>query len=262
MDAVSGLARTTLSIAGVALELFERGAGAPLLFLHGAQGVLPAGAFLDRLAAQRRVIAPSHPGFGESDLPDWLERPDDIAHLYLELMDRLGLDAMDVIGCSVGGWIAAEIASMVPARIRRLVMVGPVGVKVGPPDRLDIPDIFAMPQERLARLVFHDPDRHRPDLAGMPDDALRIMVRNRETLALITWEPYMHNPKLRHRLHRVAAPALFVRGASDGLVSADYLAAYAALLPNARVASIAEAGHAPQVEQPEALAEAILEFLR
>ena len=260
MDAVSGLARTTHSIAGMELELFERGAGAPLLFLHGAQGVLPAGAFLERLARTRRVIAPSHPGFGQSGLPDWLDSVDDIAHVHLELMDRLGLDAVDVIGCSVGGWIAAEIATKVPARIRRLVMVGPVGVKVGSPDRLDIPDIFAISQERLARLVFHDPDKHRPDLANMPDDALKTMVRNRETLALITWEPYMHNPKLRHRLHRIAAPALFVRGASDGLVSAEYLAAYAALLPNARVATVAEAGHAPQVEQPEALAKVVEEF--
>ncbi len=88
------------------------------------------------------------------------------------------------------------------------------------------------------------------------------MARNRETLALLTWEPYMHNPKLRHRLHRVGAPALFVRGESDGLVSAQYLAAYAALLPNARTATVTEAGHAPQVEQPEALAAMVTDFLK
>ena len=79
-------------------------------------------------------------------------------------------------------------------------------------------------------------------------------MRNRETLALLVWEPYMHNPKLRHRLHRVTAPTLFLRGESDGLVSAEYLAAYARLLPNARTDTIAAAGHAPQVEQPEAFA--------
>ena len=134
------------------------------------------------------------------------------------------------------------------------MLVGPVGVKVGPPDKLDIPDIFAMPQDKLNRLLYHDADKSRPDLAAMSEDELTIMVRNRETLALITWEPYMHNPKLKHRLHRVRAPALFVRGASDGLVSAQYLEGYAALLPNARIATIPEAGHAPQVEQPEALA--------
>jgi pimeloyl-ACP methyl ester carboxylesterase len=258
----SGLARTTSVVAGIELELFARGDGAPILFLHGAQGVVPAGDFLARLAADRKVIAPSHPGFGTSGLPDWLDSVDDIAHVYLELMDLLGLDGIDLIGCSIGGWIAADIASKTPQRVRRLVLVGPVGVKVGPPDRLEFPDIFAMPQDKLNRLLFHDPDKHRPDFTAMSEAELTAMVRNRETLALITWEPYMHDPKLKHRLHRVTAPALFIRGASDGLVSAPYLEAYAALLPNARVETIAQAGHAPQVEQPAALAAAVLKFLQ
>ena len=253
--------RTSVSIAGTQLELFEQGEGAPVLFLHGAQGVSPAEAFLGLLAKSRKVLAPSHPGFGRSDLPDWLDSVEDIAHIYLELMDRLGLDKVDLVGCSVGGWIAADMATKSPERVRRLVLVGPVGVKVGPPDRLDIPDIFAMPQDKLNRLLYHDADKNRLDPRSMSEDALTMMVRNRETLALITWEPYMHNPKLKHRLHRVRAPTLFVRGASDGLVSAQYLAGYAALLPNARVVTIPEAGHAPQVEQPAALAAKVLDFL-
>ena len=95
----------------------------------------------------------------------------------------------------------------------------------------------------------------------LSDEQLAISVRNRETLALLAWEPYMHNPKLPHRLHRVTAPTLFVRGASDGLVSAAYIDSYARLLPNARTATIAAAGHAPQVEQPEAFARTVLAFL-
>jgi pimeloyl-ACP methyl ester carboxylesterase len=262
MAEVGSRGRRTISIAGIGLELFEQGEGAPVLFLHGAQGVLPAADFLGRLAKTRKVIAPSHPGFGKSALPDWLDSVEDIAHIYLELMDRLGQNRLDLIGCSVGGWIAADMASKTPERVERLVLVGPVGVKVGPPDKLDIPDIFAMSQDRLNRLLYHDVDKCKPDLAAMSDDELTMMVRNRETLALITWEPYMHNPKLRHRLHRVRAPALFVRGSGDGLVSAHYLKGYAALLPNARILTIPEAGHAPQVEQPAALAAKVLEFLK
>src|SRR5207247_2496999 len=109
--------RTSVSIAGTQLELFEQGEGAPVLFLHGAQGVLPAEAFLGLLAKSRWVIAPSHPGFGKSDLPDWLDSVEDIAHIYLELMDRLGLDKLDLVGCSVGGWIAADIATKTPERV-------------------------------------------------------------------------------------------------------------------------------------------------
>jgi pimeloyl-ACP methyl ester carboxylesterase len=140
-------------------------------------------------------------------------------------------------------------------------MIGPVGVKVGTPDKLDIPDVFAMPQDKFAKLVFHDPEKHRPDLKTLPDEAIVAMARNRETLALIAWEPYMHNPKLKHRLHRVTAPALFMRGESDGLVSGEYLKKYAALLPNARIETIPQAGHGPQVEQPQAVLAKTLAFL-
>ncbi len=130
-DVTSPADPTSMTVAGADIELFERGSGAPLLFLHGAQGVRPAERFLDRLAAGRRVIAPSHPGFGGSSLPDWLDSIDDIAHIYLELMDRLKVERFDLVGCSVGGWIAADLATKTPERVQRLVLVGPVGVKVG-----------------------------------------------------------------------------------------------------------------------------------
>lgn len=257
----NGLERRTLTIAGAEIELFEGGRGKPILFLHSGQGVTAGDPFLALLAKTRRVIAPSHPGFGKSSLPDWVDSVDDIAHIYLELMDRLGLDKLDVIGSSIGGWIAAEIATKVPERITRLVLIGPVGVKVGTPDKLDIPDVFAMPPDKFAKLIFHDPEKYRPDLKTMPDEAIATMARNRETLALLTWEPYMHNPKLKHRLHRVTVPVLFVRGESDGLVSNEYLKRYAALLPNARTETIAQAGHAPQLEQPQVLLDKTLAFL-
>ena len=252
---------TKLRLADVEIELFEAGRGRPLLFLHGGSGFAPEQPFVPLLSRNRRLIVPSHPGFGNSSLPDWLDSIDDIAHLYLELLDKAALMHIDLVGCSIGGWIAAEMATKVPERIRRLVMVGPVGIKVGPPDKLDIPDIFAMPQSEAQKLIFHDPDKMSPDPAKMADEQLTMMFRARETLALLVWEPWMHNPKLKHRLHRVKAPALFVRGASDGLVSAEYLKAYAGLLPNARIVTIPAAGHAPHLEQAEAFVAAVSEFL-
>ncbi len=146
------------------------------------------------------------------------------------------------------------MASKSPERFRKLVLVAPVGVKTGSVEKLDIPDIFAVPQERVNEWLFHDPAKHVIDPSRLPDDELTVMVRNRETLAMLVWEPWMHNPKLKHRLHRLAMPTLFLRGESDGLVSADYLERYARLLPNARIDTIARAGHAVQVEQPEAFA--------
>lgn len=251
--------RTTLS--GVDLEVWEGGEGTKLLFLHGAGGFNATHESIPLLARRRHIIAPSHPGFGTSTLPDWLDRPGDIALLYLELLQRLGPAPLDLIGCSLGGWIAAELASLVPERFRRVVLVAPVGVKLGGRDALDVPDIFAMPATTVERLLYHDPDRHRPDLSKLSDAELTEMLRNRETLALLTWEPYMHDPKLKHRLHRIACPTLFLRGESDGLVSAGYLQGYAELLPNSRIVTIPQAGHVPHVEQPAAFADAVLSFL-
>jgi pimeloyl-ACP methyl ester carboxylesterase len=257
----TAIAREIITVAGIEIELYEGGSGAPLLFLHGAQGFTPEQTYVGLLAQRRRFIAPSHPGFGASGLPLWLDSIDDIAHVYLELMDRRGLDRVDVVGCSLGGWLAAEIATKVPERIGKLALVGPVGVKVGPSDKLDIPDIFAMPQDKVAQLVFHDAAKGKLDFSNMTDAQLTIIARNRETTALLTWEPWMHNPKLRHRLHRVSAPTLFIRGASDGLVGQTYIDAYAKLIPNARVTTIAAAGHAPQLEQPEEFARVLFAFL-
>jgi pimeloyl-ACP methyl ester carboxylesterase len=232
-----------------------------MLFLQSSQGITSAERFLGLLAQKRRVIAPFHPGFGRSTLPDWLDSVEDIAHIYLELMDRLNLNTIDLVGCSIGGWIAADMATKAPERLKHLVLVGAVGIKTGPPDKLDVPDIFAMPQDQLNALVYHDPEKSAPDFKTLPEPELQTFVRNRETLALIGWEPYMHNPKLKHRLQRVKVPTLFARGASDGLVSADYLASYAALLPSARIVTVAEAGHVPHIEQPDKFAATVLDFL-
>ena len=255
------LQKSTLNVAGIELELFEGGEGAPLLWLHGAEGFSSDQEFARILVTRRRLCAPSHPGFGGSGLPDWLDSVDDIAHVHLELLDRLGTTSIDVVGCSIGGWIAAEMATKSPERVRRLILISPVGVKVGSTDRLDIPDIFAMSQDDVAQRMFHDPVKMRPEPNKLTDDELAIMLRNRETLALLSWEPWMHNPKLRHRLHRAAMPTLLLRGESDGLVSLDYLEAYARLLPNSSVAAIAGTGHVPHLEQPQTLTSAVLEFL-
>ena len=249
-----------LKLGEIELVLHEAGDRPPLLFLHSGGGFEPEDAFVAMLARRYRVIAPSHPGFGHSSLPDWMDAIDDIAHVYLELMDRLGLPRVKMIGCSIGGWIAAELATKTPDRFEKLVLVGPEGVKTGRRDQLDIPDIFALPQEEMARLRFHDPAKAKIDLAKLSPEQLRIIARNNESLALLVWEPYMHNPKLAHRLHRLTMPVLMMRGASDGLVSAEYLARYAKLVPHARIETIEAAGHLPQLERPEAFVQKIVAF--
>jgi pimeloyl-ACP methyl ester carboxylesterase len=254
-------ASSTIEAGGTKLHVRRAGRGRPVLVLHHETGTLDDLPFYDALAANYEVIVPHHPGYSRSERPDWMRSVRDIAVVYRGLLSELTIGKPALVGLGFGGWIAAEMATKSPERIRRLVMIGPVGVKVGSPDKLDIPDVFAMSQDDASKLLFHDPVKMKVDQTKLTDDELTIMFRNRETLALLVWEPWMHNPKLMRRLHRAAMPALFIRGASDGLVSDAYMSQYAKLLPNARTHTIPAAGHAPQLEQPEKLASAVLDFL-
>jgi pimeloyl-ACP methyl ester carboxylesterase len=251
----------TIEVAGLKLEVFRDGAGPTLLVLHEGGGFNPDAEIITLLAKHRSLICPSHPGFGKSDLPDWVDSVDDIAHVHLELLDKLGVRQTEMLGISLGGWVAAEMATRSPERFTKLILVGAVGVKTGPADCLDIPDVFAFSPAELERALYHNPEKMRVDLASLPDDRLATIFRNREATALYVWEPYMHNPKLKHRLRRVSAPTLFLRGASDGLVSHRYMASYAELFPNARTGTIEAAGHLPHLEQPSKFAEHVTAFL-
>jgi pimeloyl-ACP methyl ester carboxylesterase len=260
---MSGSGKTTMVKAGgITLEVERRGAGRPLLLLTGEEQLELEAPFVDALAKTFEVIIPSPPGFGLSERPDWMTNPDDLAYVMLDLVDTLGLKDVTVVGCSLGGWIAAEMATMVPHRIRALVLVAPCGVKLGSREALDIPDIFAMPADAVEKLLYCEPEKHRRSPSDMSDEELTIMLRNREAFALFGWEPYLHNPKLPHRLHRATCPTLFLRGAHDGLISAEYTQGYADLFPDARVLTLPGTAHLPQIEQPELFADAVLAFLK
>ena len=253
--------RQTLQLGEIELEIHETGDGPSLLFLHSGQGFTPEDPYVGMLARRYRLIAPSHPGFGYSSLPDWIDSVGDIAHVYLELLDQMKLSRVNLVGCSIGGWIAAEMATLVPGRIEKLALIGPEGVKTGDIRKLDIPDIFALSPADMDRLRFHDPAKAKIDLTKLNEEQMRIIARNNETLALLVWEPYMHNPKLKHQLHRLTMPVLFMRGASDGLVSAEYLERYAKLVPGAQIETIPEAGHLPHIERPDGFIAALTAFL-
>ncbi len=257
---MNAAAAKELLAGGVPLSYLELGSGAPILVLHGAAGLPPDAPFLAGLAAYGRVIAPTHPGFGRAELPDWIDSVDDLAYIYLDLLAALDLHDVTVIGFSMGGWLAAEIAIKSTARIARLVLVDAVGIKIS--DRLtrDIADIFATDPLELQRLAYHDPSK-APDLAALSDEALEVVARNREASALYLWEPYAHNPKLARRLHRIDVPVLVLWGESDGIVTPAYGRAFAERIPGARFEVIAAAGHAPQIEQPEAFVEHVARFL-
>jgi pimeloyl-ACP methyl ester carboxylesterase len=250
----------SISVNGIRVECVERGSGEPLLFLHPGIGLDRADAALDRLAERAGVIAPSHPGFGRSEQPRGFDTIDDLAYFYLDLLDARDLRGVTVVGVSLGGWIAAEMAVKSSGRIARLVLANAVGIKVGDRTTRDIADIFAMTEDDLNAHLYFDPKAAARDFAAMPEAEVRIIARNREATARYAWSPYMHDPKLKGRLHRIRIPTLFLWGSADRVLSQAYGRAYCAAIPGAQFELIEGAGHFPHVEAPEEFARRIFAF--
>lgn len=250
-----------IPVGGLNLELFEGGEGSPVLFLHGNEGVTGSEPFLGTLSETFRVVAPNLPGFGLSDLPLWINRADDFAYPVMDLMEGLGLADVVLVGVSLGGWVATEIAVRNCRRIRSMVLVSPLGINSGSRYELCVPDIFAMTVEDSHGVMFADPRNAVRDFSAMSDEELAAVARARETVALTTWEPYMHNPKLFHLLHRVAVPTLVLRGSQDVFTQAAYTQSFADTIPGAVLRAIPNAGHFAHIEQPANVCDAIAGFL-
>jgi pimeloyl-ACP methyl ester carboxylesterase len=249
-----------ITVEGIGVEVIERGSGPPLLFLHPEIGIERTAPVLDRLARGARVIAPSHPGFGRSELPKWMNTVEDLAYFYLDFLAALELRDVTLVGASLGGWIAAAVAVKSIERLSRLVLADPVGIKVGDRETRDIVDIFAATDDELNALAYFDPKAGVRDYTAMPDAEVMIASRNREATARFAWSPFMHDPKLKHRLHRIRIPTLFLWGASDRIASESYGRAYCAAISGAQFELIERAGHYPHIEQPEAFAQRVLAF--
>jgi pimeloyl-ACP methyl ester carboxylesterase len=249
-----------IELNGIGVETLIAGNGPPLLFLHGGDYVAQNRPFLDRLAARFRVVMPRHPGFGNTPRPAWFRTVGDIAYLYLDLLDRLDLRGVTLVGSSFGGWIALEMAVRTEARLARLVLIDSLGVKFGGREERDIADIYALSADEVLRRTFVDPVRTVPDYSKLDDAEALAIARDREATALYGWKPYMHDPALRHWLHRITRAALVLWGEADGIVPVDYGRKLAGALPHARFHTIPGAGHYPQIEQPEAVDRLIAEI--
>jgi pimeloyl-ACP methyl ester carboxylesterase len=258
---VATIETAPLTVNGVPVTMIERGRGRPLLFLHPAIGIEPTAAVLDHLARQARVIAPIHPGFGQSGAPKWMTTVDDLSYFYLDLIEQLDLRELAIVGVSFGGWIAAEMAVKTTQRLSHLVLANALGIKVGDRETRDIADIFAITENQFNEIAYFDPRIGARDYKSMPDAEVMAAARNREALGRYGWSPYMHNPKLKGRLHRIRIPTLVLWGMSDRVLSEAYGRAYAGAIPGARFEPIERAGHFPHLEQPEEFARRIFAFV-
>lgn len=245
-----------VKIRGLKTHLLEAGEGPPVVYLHGAGGAGRWSQFHDLLAAHFHVYAPSHPGFGLSDSLDWLEAVDDLALHYVDLFDALDLERPSLIGSSIGGWVAAELCVWRPDRVARLVLQSAAGLRR---DGVDQPDSFAADDEQMARLLYHDPSL-APPVDNSPE-AVERRLRDKATMARIAWNPYLHNPRLRHRLYRITVPTLVIWGENDRLIPLPIGQLWAEELPNARLVVLPRCGHVVHRERPVEMAQAVIDFL-
>jgi pimeloyl-ACP methyl ester carboxylesterase len=248
-----------LFVAGVRTHMLRGGRGAPLLVLQPEFASNRWFPYHEALAARFQVFAPDHLGFGDSERPEWLEGIDDLVFHYADLLDTLGLERVSLIGTSLGGWVAAEFAVAHPQRVERLVLVGASGLKVDGVERFDV---FINPIEETLRHLFHDQTRVAQLLpTDIGPDVIVRGYRESTTLARLTWNPYMYNPKLARRLRRVTAPTLVVWGREDAFLPLAHGEAYAQLIPHATLLTVPDCGHLVPFEQTEAFIEHVTAFL-
>jgi len=249
----------TLSIAGLTLRLGRTGTGPPVLVLHHDIGAPSQASFYDALASHFTVLAPSHPGYDGSERPEWLRSPRDIAVVYQRLLATLRLGDVSLVGLGFGGWIAAEMATMAPQTIRRLVLVGAMGIK---PERGEIADQALLSYLDYARRGFADQAAFdRLFGAEPPTSQLEQWDLNREMTFRIAWKPYMYNPTLPHLLSGLATPSLIVWGRDDRIVPIECGERYAKSLGRARLEVVEGAGHFVDMEKPQELAHLVTGFL-
>src|SRR5712691_3828889 len=256
--AAPGVEAETIEVAGTPVAMRRKGEGDPLLFLHGAGFTGQWLPFHEELARGADVLAPEHIGFGGRRFQDWLHGFDDLVLHYEDLRSEKGLEQLDLVGYSLGGWIAAEYAVFYPERVRKLVLITPAGLRVpGKP----IADMMAMEPEELFGLIFNDPTNMHlvtPDVEDI--DTVVQIYEEMTTLARLAWNP-RYDPRLQRRLRRITCPTLVIGAENDRLIPDEMCDLYTEQLPDARLERVPGTGHALVVEQPEKVARLVLDFL-
>jgi pimeloyl-ACP methyl ester carboxylesterase len=242
---------------GLTITFTERGEGPRLLVLHGGAGPMSVARFAETMSATHRVLTPTQPGFAGTVRPDGFRNIEDVAQTYIELLDRHDLKNVLVVGHSMGGWVAAEMAARAGDRLRGIVLVGAGGFVV---EGESCADVFALTPQQLSALSYHDPVTYGIDPSKMSPEQKAGMAANFAALAVYGRERNMQDPTLRGRLASVTTPALVIWGASDRVVTPAYGRAYASAFPNGRFELIEKCGHLPQFEQPARLLELVHSF--
>ena len=251
-----------VEVGGAKVHLLKGRDGPPLLFLHSIEGNLGWLPWVEEVSNSATVYAPTHPGFGRSERPEFLESVSDMARFYLWMIQELGLDSVTLVGHFLGGWIAAEMATMSPGSLSNLILVDSAGIR---PDEGEIADVFLLGEEETTNLSFHEVD----SVPGYGDlferelsqEERELKVRGREMTTRLCWKPYMHDRSLEWLLQRVNVPTLVVWGAEDKIIPPDAGRRIHEAIPGSRLEIIPKCGHLPHVEKADEFSSIVLRHL-
>lgn len=249
----------TLDVRGCKTFVRRSGDGPVLLYLHGMRGLYGDPPFLGRLAERFTVIAPDHPGFGNSDDPAWLDTMGDLAYFYADFIDALGLRDVHLVGHSIGGWIALQLAVRSCEKLSSLSLVSSAGIRIPGIPRADT---FMISPEELAELMFVDGALSREFVEQESDPArFPFNFKNSVTAAKLTWQPRLCDPQLAKWLHRISVPTFILWGDSDRVIPPAYADALQAAIAGSTVTLLRDCGHVPAVEKPEEFVGALRGFI-
>jgi pimeloyl-ACP methyl ester carboxylesterase len=252
-----------IDIAGITVELRRGGSGTPVLVIHGELGVPGWLESFAQLAEHHDVIVPSLPGYGRSTRPDWIMGVHDLAAWVTWFARDIDLRTpVNVIGCSLGGWVAAEIATVAPQFFNKMVLVGAMGIK---PEQGEIFDYFLESGLTGLRRAFHRPEQSSEFMRywgkeWTPEET-DLVEQHREMTCRIAWKPYMHSLTLRHLLPGVSTPTLLLWGGEDAITPINSGEIYQRAIPRSRLVVIENCGHMPEMEKPTEFAGLIENFL-
>jgi pimeloyl-ACP methyl ester carboxylesterase len=249
---------TTIDVAGTKLRILEAGEGPPVLFLHGAAGASWS-PLLDQLGSRCRVIAPEHPGFGRSQIPEWMMSVGDVAFFYLDVLAALDLKGVHLVGHCLGGWIAAEIAIRSTQRLRALTLLAPAGVAN---DDAPFDDIFAWSAEEFARRQFHESKLAEEWQQAQAKLDIDVVLQNQTAVARLAWNPRLANLQLPYWLHRIDIPTMLVWGEDDRVIPFACREAFLREIPHAELLALPKSGHALPIERAKEIGPRLTAFLQ
>jgi pimeloyl-ACP methyl ester carboxylesterase len=253
----------TVRVGGFDLPLVNGGSGKPLLILHDELGYSGWHNWQRALAKERTLLIPMAPGFGRSPRIEWVDNVRDLAGVYARMLREEGLNDIDVIGFSFGGWVAAEMIACYPGQFRRSVLVAPGGIKA--PEG-ELMDVFQVPAQNYLRATVLDPSATSEfsNLYGEPNspEQYELLEDARAEFARLAWQPYFHNPSLPHLLEGVANQSiLLIWGRQDRVVPRSVMETYNQVLVGSKLVVLEDCGHRPEIERTDQFVSEVKTFL-